>query len=69
MRKNRFYDLFTEVEIPNEEERRAVNCFYADLIVCDKRVAGKCRQESYRLWRKCPKQTKKTYKREEKEIL
>ena len=64
MRKNRFYDLFTNKEIPNEEERRAVNCYYADLIVCDKKVANRCRQDSYRLWWKCPKQTHKTYKRE-----
>jgi len=51
MRRNRFYNLFTK----EEEERRAVNCYYADLIICDKRVASRCRQESYRLWRKCPK--------------
>lgn len=55
---------FTNKEIPNEEERRAVNCYYADL-ACDKRLASKCRQEAYRLWRNCPKQTKKTYKKEE----
>ena len=64
MSKNRFYNLFTNSEIPNDEERRAVNCYYADLIVCDKKVANRCRQDSYRLWRKCPKQTHKTYKRE-----
>ncbi len=65
MRKNRYYTLVTKEEIPNEEERRAVNCYFADLTICDKRVAGRCRQESYRLWRWCPKQTKKIYNKKE----
>jgi len=64
MRKNSFYNLFTKDDIPDEEERRAVNCYYADLVVCDKRIANMCRRESYRLWRKCPKQTKIMYRGE-----
>ena len=64
MSRNRFYNLFTKKEIPNEEERRAVNCYYASLIPCDKRMERKCRREFFRLWRKCPKQTGKRYKGE-----
>ena len=68
MRKNHFYDLFTNKEIPDEEERRAVNCHCADLIVCDKKVANRCRWELYHLWRKCPKQTNRTYKKQEESL-
>jgi hypothetical protein len=61
---NRYYKLFTKQEIPNDEERRAVNCYYATLVPCNEKFARKCRQESYRLWRNCPKQTGKRYKGE-----
>ncbi len=59
---NKYYDLFTEAEIPNEEERRAVNCYYANRYPC---VAKSCKNECFRLWRNCPRQTGKRYKGEE----
>jgi hypothetical protein len=62
--KNKQYDLFTKKEIPNDEERAAVNCYYATLVPCDKRMERRCRENMYRLWRVCPKQTGKRYKGE-----
>jgi len=63
--KNRFYKLFTKEEIPNSNERRAVNCFYADMVKCNERIEKRCKRELYGLWINCPKQTGKRYKGEE----
>jgi hypothetical protein len=64
---NRFYKLFTKKEIPNEDERRAVNCYYASLSPCDNRTFRKCRLEFFGLWKRCPKQTGKKYRGEDNE--
>jgi len=64
MRDNSYYTLFTKKQIPDDDERRAVNCYYADLVICDDRLSYKCKKDSYNLWIRCPKQTKKRYKGE-----
>ena len=62
--RNRFYKLFTKEEIPDSDTRRAVNCFYANLVACDYRLDKKCQKLCHELWIKCPKQTGIRYKGE-----
>ena len=64
MRKNKYYTLFTKEDIPNDEERVAVNCYYAVLVPCNEKRARRCRNDSFRMWRNCPKQTGKRYRGE-----
>lgn len=60
--KNRYYRLFTEYEIPENEIRRAVNCFHAVLYKCTDAVYNKCMKDHPDLWNNCPKQTNRDYK-------
>jgi hypothetical protein len=68
MPRNRYYKLFTEYEIPEQEIRAAVNCFYAAFYNCSDIVYDKCMKNCPELWVHCPKQTKKEYKHKEETI-
>lgn len=60
--RNKFYKLFTDKEISNDDERVAVNCYYATWVTCSDEFAKSCKQDYFRFWRYCPKQTGKNYK-------
>lgn len=63
MRTNKKYNLFTAEDIPDYYTRVAVNCHNATLVKCDDRLSNKCRSFEPELWHKCPRQTKRSYKK------
>lgn len=67
--RNRYYRLFTEIEIPEEDIRKAVNCFHAILYKCSEAMYNKCMKDNPELWIHCPKQTKKDYQHKEDEDI
>jgi hypothetical protein len=66
MRKNKYYNIYTDKEIPDRELRSAVNCWLADLIPCDDHRDINCHRNDYFVWKKCPKHSGNTYIKKEK---
>jgi len=57
MKKNKYYELFTEEDISDYHLRIALNCFNATLVQCDEKMSNKCKSMNPEMWHKCPKQT------------
>jgi hypothetical protein len=59
MRENKYYNLATKDEIPDDNTRLALNCYNASLVKCDERLSHKCKEMDYKLWLECPNNKEK----------